>query len=98
MGRAAGERVRVDLDLDLPLRAGERARNRRCARCRSADRGKQRRDTMLEGVEREDGDVRGRLGRSRAGERVQRLEEDVGSGDDGNAGDGKTKWLRALSR
>ena len=97
-GRAPGERGRIDLHLHLPLHAGLRTRHR-IVRRRRRPRGREHgRDLLRERVDRQDRDVRRRLRGSRTGERVQRLEENVGRRHEHDARDAERDRLRALAR
>ena len=95
--RAAVERSCAELDLYLPLGPGLRAGNRRGAR-RLADGGQRRRDFCRQGRERQDRDVGRRLCRRRAEQGIERLEQLVGSGDEGDAADAKVQRRRPAAR
>ena len=88
--RRAAEAGAVNLRLHLPLDAGEGARDRRGGRAGGAQRRQRPADRPGEGRDGHDRDIGRWLGRRRADLRVERLEEDVGGADEGDAADGES--------
>ena len=84
--RAPRQDGRIDLRLDLPLRPGLRAGNGG-DQVRRWDLRQPRRHLLCKCAKRQDGDVRGRLCCCGTEQRVQRLEQHVGRGDERDTGD-----------
>jgi hypothetical protein len=80
--RRPGEAGAVELGLHLPLHAGDGPRHRRRTGAHGVDARQRAADLAGEGVHREDRDVGRGLRRRRADQGIQRLEEDIGHGDE----------------
>src|SRR5436305_32618 len=87
LARRPGEAGAVELGLHLPLHSGYGPRHRRRTGARWVDARQLAADLPSEGGDGEDRDVGRGLRRRRPDQGVQRLKEDVGRGDEGDASD-----------